>query len=77
MWLKILKYAAKIAVATGLADKVKAWIKKKLDGKEEKLTKKVEKITSAIDEVHKELGTESAFSLNRRAEGQEYAHTDR
>ena len=31
MWLKILKYALKVAVATGLADKGKDWLKSKVD----------------------------------------------
>ena len=59
MWLTILKYVAKIAVATGLADKGKGWLKDKIsksaDKAEDKANAYIEKIEAKVDEITKEL----------------------
>lgn len=63
MWLNILKYAVKIAVATGLADKGKSWIIRKIQGAadktEYKLRDKLSDVEDKVDEIYGESGSES------------------
>ena len=49
MWLNILKYVVKAAIATGLADKGKEWLKKKILKSAGKAEKKVDKIIADIE----------------------------
>lgn len=50
MWLKILKYALQVAVATGVADKGKTWLKRKINGAYNRACDKAEeKINSATE----------------------------
>lgn len=59
MWLQILKYAAKIAVATGLAEKAKGWLHSKIAGAAEKAEKKADeyadKVADQVTDVFDEL----------------------
>ena len=57
MWLKILKYAAKAAVASGLTDKALGWIKRKaksvVDKKMNKLGEKAADVVKDSEEIAK------------------------
>jgi hypothetical protein len=72
MWGKIAKWSIKIIVALGLHTKAKDWIAKKLDGKEEKITKKFDQAVAVINEA-RELNQ----TPKPAPEGQEYARTGR
>ena len=59
-WLKILKYVAKFAVASGLADKAGGWIKDRigdaLNRAEVKADKVRDETVKEIDTVYKVIG---------------------
>lgn len=69
MWLTILKYVAKIAIYTGLAEKGKGWLKDKIgkaaDKAEDKAIAKLDLVEEKVDEIDDllALGTKARESI--------------
>ena len=51
MWIKVLKYAAKGAIALGLDQKIKGWLGKRLQKAATKVKGKLEKHKDELEEI--------------------------
>ena len=60
MWVGILKYAAKAAIAAGLHKKVLVWLRGKLEKAEQKAITKFNSIGDTIEELY-EASDEPVF----------------